>query len=285
MKNSIQATIVFVFLMLFPIMGNAQNKLTRNQILNAVRTHQENLDSLQTSVGDSVLCDSTTTKITLEVVNDSTAHNHSYKFTFSKDDIEVDVYDGGTYLYRSTFEYKNYTYEKLKTKINKRNLKKIDSYDDSFITKENNILRLYKGNKVYMSVESYNGRTNVTTGFHDLVKEIKKLVPDISSAFSMCDEYEELIDSISSDTTTISLVLSEESIRFKSKGGEFKKIKVTCNTNDWEVLECPEWLTFSRNKNNEIIIESSKNDTKNERKGIIKIGCLGEITEIVVTQM
>lgn len=285
MKNSIQATIVFVFLMLFPIMGNAQNKLTRNQILNAVRTHQENLDSLQTSVGDSVLCDSTTTKITLEVVNDSTAHNHSYKFTFSKDDIEVDVYDGVTYLYRSTFEYKNYTYEKLKTKINKRNLKKIDSYDDSVITKENNILRLYKGNKVYMSVESYNGRTNVTTGFHDLVKEIKKLVPDISSAFSMCDEYEELIDSISSDTTTISLVLSEESIRFKSKGGEFKKIKVTCNTNDWEVLECPEWLTFSRNKNNEIIIESSKNDTKNERKGIIKIGCLGEITEIVVTQM
>ena len=41
----------------------------------------------------------------------------------------------------------------------------------------------------------------------------------------------------------------------------------------------------SQEKNNEIIIESSKNDTKNERKGIIKIGCLGEITEIVVTQM
>ncbi len=282
--NIIKSFLLFLFLSI-SCLNYAQNKLTRNQILNAVRTHQVNLDSLQTSVGDSVLCDSTTTRITLEVINDSTAHNHSYKFIFSKDDIEVDVYDGSTYLYRSTFEYKNYTYEKLKTKINKRNLKKIDSYDDSVITKENNVLRLYKGNKVYMSVESYNGRTNVTTGFHDLVKEIKKLVPDISSAFSMCDEYEELVDSISSDTTTISLVLSEESIRFKSKGGEFKKIKVTCNTNDWEVLECPGWLTFSRNKNNEIIIESSKNDTKDERNGVIKIGSLGEIKEIVVTQM
>lgn len=283
--NKVIRSITFLCLFAISNICSAQNKLTRNQILNAVRTHQENLDSLQTSVGDSVLCDSTTTRITLEVINDSTAHNHSYKFIFSKDDIEVDVYDGGTYLYRSTFEYKNYSYEKLKVKINKRNLKKIDSYDDSVITKENNILRLYKGNKAYMSVESYNGRTNVTIGFHDLVKEIKKLVPGVSSIFSICEAYEELVDSVSSDTTAISLVLSEESINFKSKGGEFKKIKVTSNTNDWEVLECPEWLSFSRNKNNEVIIESSKNDTNNERKGVFKIGCFGEIKEIVVIQM
>lgn len=283
--NNVIRSITFLCLFAISNICSAQNKLTRNQILNAVRTHQENLDSLQTSVGDSVLCDSTTTRITLEVINDSTAHNHSYKFIFSKDDIEVDVYDGGIYLYRSTFEYKNYSYEKLKAKINKRNLKKIDSYDDSVITKENNILRLYKGNKVYMSVESYNGRTNVTTGFHDLVNEIKKLLPDVSSIFSICEAYEELVDSVSSDTTTISIFLSEESIKFKSKGGEFKKIKVTSNTDDWEVLECPEWLTFSRNKNNEVIFESSKNDTKKERKGAVKIGCLGEIKEIVVIQM
>ena len=283
--NKVIRSITFLCLFAISNICSAQNKLTRNQILNAVRTHQENLDSLQTSVGDSVLCDSTTTRITLEVINDSTAHNHSYKFIFSKDDIEVDVYDGGTYLYRSTFEYKNYSYEKLKAKINKRNLKKIDSYDDSVITKENNILRLYKGNKVYMSVESYNGRTNVTTGFHDLVNEIKKLVPDVLSIFSICEAYEELVDSVSSDTTTISLVLSEESIKFKSKGGEFKKIKVTSNTNDWEVLECPEWLTYSRNKNNEVIFESSKNDTKKERKGVIKIGCLGAIKEIQISQI
>ena len=283
--NKVIRSITFLCLFAISNICSAQNKLTRNQILNAVRTHQENLDSLQTSVGDSVLCDSTTTRITLEVINDSIAHNHSYKFIFSKDDIEVDVYDGGTYLYRSTFEYKNYSYEKLKAKINKRNLKKIDSYDDSVITKENNILRLYKGNKVYMSVESYNGRTNVTTGFHDLVNEIKKLLPDVSSIFSICEAYEELVDSVSSDTTTISLVLSEESIKFKSKGGEFKKIKVTSNTNDWEVLECPEWLTCYRNKNNEVIFESSKNDTKKERKGVVKIGCLGESKEIVVIQM
>ena len=282
--NKVIRSITFLCLFAISNICSAQNKLTRNQILNAVRTHQENLDSLQTSVGDSVLCDSTTTRITLEVINDSTAHFHSYKFIFSKDDIEVDVYDGGTYLYRSTFEYKNYSYEKLKAKINKRNLKKIDSYDDSVITKENNILRLYKGNKVYMSVESYNGRTNVTTGFHDLVNEIKKLLPDVSYIFSICEAYEELVDSVSSDTTTISLVLSEESIKFKSKGGEFKKIKVTNNTNDWEVLECPEWLTYSRNKNNEVIVESSKNDTKKERRGIIKIGCLGGVKEIVVIQ-
>ena len=130
-----------------------------------------------------------------------------------------------------------------------------------------------------------NPESIINTTVDEVVKEIKKLVPDVSSIFSKCEAYEELVDSVSSDTTTISIFLSEESIKFKSKGGEFKKIKVTSNTDDWEVLECPEWLTFSRNKNNEVIFESSKNDTKKERKGAVKIGCLGEIKEIVVIQM
>lgn len=262
----------------------AQSKLSRNQIVNAVRIHQQN-DSITLSIGDSVSCDSLTTKIALEVINDSTAYNHSYRLIFTKDGIEVNVYDSECNLYRSTFEYDKSSFNKLKEKINKCDLKKIDSYDDSIITKENNVLRLYKGNKVYMSVESYNGRTNVTTGFHKLVKEIKNLVPDVSLAFSLCEAYEELVDSITSDTTTISLVLSEESIKFKSKGGEFKKIKVTSNTDDWEVLDCPEWLNYSKNSNSEIVIESIKNETKNERKGVIKVGCLGVIKEINVIQI
>ena len=285
MKNKVLQLIAIMVLSSMSGICLAQNKLTRNQILNAVRTHQENADSAQVSVGDSVKCDSITSKITLEIINDSSVHNHSYMLVFTKDEIEVDIYDGESYLYRSTFEYGNSSYEKLKAKINKHKLKKVNYYDDGIVVKENQVLRLYRGSKAYISVESCNGRTNVNKGFHDLVKEIKKLVPDISSAFLMCDEYEESVDSVSLDSVVTSLVLSEESVRFKSKGGEFKKIKVTSNANDWEVLECPEWLTYSRNTNNEIILESSKNDTKNERKGIVKIGCLGVIKEIVVIQM
>lgn len=262
----------------------AQTKLTRNQILNAVRTHQQN-DSIVASVGDTIKCDSTTTKITLEVLNDSTMHCYSYKLTFTKDDIEVNVYNSETNLYRSTFEYDKSSFDKLKTKINKYNLRKVDSHDDKDKSKENNVLKLYRGNKAYMSVEKYNGRTNVTDGFHGLVKEIKKLVPNIYSAISFCESYELTTDSVPADSISISLALSEESLKFKSKGGEFKKIKVTCSVDDWEVLECPEWVTYSRNNNNEIIFESSKNEAKAERKGVAKIGCLGEIKEITIIQM
>lgn len=263
----------------------AQNRLTRNQILNAVRSHQQNGDSIVVTSGDSVICDSTTTKITLEVLNDSTMHYFSYKLTFAKDDIEVDVYNSESNLYRSTFEYDKSSFEELKTMINKYNLKKVDSYDDMIQTKENNVLKLYRGNKVYMSVESYNGRTNVTDGFHGLVKEIKKLVPNMYSAISFCESYELTTDSVPADSISISLELSEESLKFKSKGGEFKKVKVTCSVDDWEVLECPEWITYSRNNNNEIIFESSKNENDKEREGVIKIGCLGVIKEVTVTQM
>lgn len=263
---------------------SAQNKLTHNQILNAVRTHQEQVDSIHMHVGDSIICDSTTTKIILEVLNDSIANNYSYRLTFTKEQIEVDVYDDNHYLYRSVFEYRNSSYEKLKSYINKRNIKKIDSYDDTYGGKENDILRLYNGNIVYMSIESYNGRTNVTNGFHELVNEIKKMAPSIQSVISVCDAYEMSDDSISLDTS-IFMTLSETSLKYKAKGGEFKKINVTCNTDDWEILEYPDWVRISRNNNNDIIVESLPNDSKKGREGVLKIGCIGLIKEVSIKQM
>ena len=148
----------------------AQNKLTRNQILNAVRTHQQNVDSVQVSVGDSVMCDSTTTKITLEVINDSVAKGNTYMLTFTKNEIEVNVYDANTTLYRSTFEYGSQSFGHVKDLINNQNLRKVDSYNDSAIAADSHILKLYRGTKSYMSVENYSGRTNVTHGFNELKK-------------------------------------------------------------------------------------------------------------------
>ena len=285
MNNKILQFVLMTSFLSMSVVCYSQKKLTRNQILNAVRVHQQDSDSLVVTIGDSVRCDSTTTKITLEILNDSTIDYHSYKLTFTKNDIVVDVYNKEYNLYRSTYEYNKSSFGKLKAKINKCELKKVDSFDDNVQTKENDILKLYRGNKAYMSVESYNGRTNVTEGFHELIKEIKKLIPNISSAIAFCETYEMKEDSVSTDSVKISLVLSENILKFKSKGGEFKKIKVTCATNDWEVLECPEWISFSRNKNNEIIFESTTNETKSERSGIVIIGCLGEIKEVSIIQM
>lgn len=120
MKHKILSIgLILVFGGIMSIKCFAQNKLTRNQILDAVRTHQQDIDSVNISIGDSVICDSTTTKITLDVMNDSLAHNYSYRLIFSKKDIEVDVYNDDNNLYRSVFEYTDFTYENLKAKINK----------------------------------------------------------------------------------------------------------------------------------------------------------------------
>lgn len=262
----------------------AQNKLSRNQILNAVREHQHNTDFSHIAVGDSVLCDSATTKITLDIKNDSIAHNYPYRLIFTKENIEVDIYNEGLNMYRSTFEYDDLSYDKLKIMVNECNLKKIDSHDDTILNKENYILSLYQGNKIYMSIERYNGRTNVTTGFYDLVSEIKKLVPDISSVISVCEDYGTIEDTLSIDCSKISLEISEETLRFRSKGGEFKKIEVTCSDGDWEILEYPDWINISKNNNNEIIFESVKNETKSERSGIVRVGSFGIIKEIYIIQ-
>ena len=265
----------------------AQNKLTRNQILNAVRTHQQNVDSVQVSVGDSVMCDSTTTKITLEVINDSVAKGNTYMLTFTKNEIEVNVYDANTTLYRSTFEYGSQSFGQVKDLINNQNLRKVDSYNDSAIAADSHILKLYRGTKSYMSVENYSGRTNVTHGFNELVIALKEMSPDIASVISFCgySTETELSDTINSDTINVMLTVDENALVFKSKGGVFKKIKVTCSVDDWEILEYPEWIAVSRNNRNEIILESAKNESKSKRTGIIKVGCLGEMVEVSITQL
>ena len=82
----------------------------------------------------------------------------------------------------------------------------------------------------------------------------------------------------------ITLSVSESVVKFKAKGGEFKKVKVTCKYNNWKITECPNWVTYSINKDNEIVLEASKNKMKEERSGIIKIECRGTFVTFAVLQ-
>ena len=86
------------------------------------------------------------------------------------------------------------------------------------------------------------------------------------------------------DTVKVVLSVNESVIKFKAKGGEFKKVKVICNFDDWKVVEHPEWITYSVSKDNEIVLEASKNPSKEERSGMIKIECRGESVSFAILQ-
>lgn len=86
------------------------------------------------------------------------------------------------------------------------------------------------------------------------------------------------------DTIKVILSVDESVIKFKAKGGEFKKVKVSCNVADWKVTEHPDWITYSINKDNEIVLEAAKNPLKEERSGMIKIECRGESASFAVLQ-
>lgn len=278
----LQTSFILAFLCIANILS-AQNKLTRNQIINAVRNHA-NTDTTDISLNNAVNCDSTTSKITLEVSNDTITQGHSYLLTFTKKEIELVIFDKDYNLYKSAFEYEKSSYENLKETINKKKLKKVDSYNDSILSSENDILKLYKGNTAYISVESYNHRTNVTEGFHELVSEIKKNMTRFANIIEYYKTTDIENDSLSSDTIKASIIPSMDSVRFKRKGGEFQKIKISCNEKEWELLSYPTWVIISQNSNNEIVLESTRNDTKKHRMGTIKVGCYGEVREIFILQ-
>lgn len=86
------------------------------------------------------------------------------------------------------------------------------------------------------------------------------------------------------DTIKVILSVDESVLKFKAKGGEFKKVKVSCNVADWKVTEHPDWITYSVNKDNEIVLEAAKNPLQEERSGIVKIECRGESASFAVLQ-
>lgn len=71
----------------------------------------------------------------------------------------------------------------------------------------------------------------------------------------------------------IVLTLDLSYLKFKGKGGEFKKIKVTCNYPDWKIVSNLSWVKCSRNDNSEIVVEVDENPTKSERSGNITVEC------------
>lgn len=82
----------------------------------------------------------------------------------------------------------------------------------------------------------------------------------------------------------VSLIIECNYLKFKSKGGELKKAKVVCNYNDWKIIDKPDWISCTRNDNNEIIVEATKNPTKEERSGLIKIACDDKEATLTVIQ-
>jgi hypothetical protein len=71
---------------------------------------------------------------------------------------------------------------------------------------------------------------------------------------------------------------------FKAKGGEFKKVKVECNYDDWRVTDVPEWLTVSRNDDDDLVVETSENTMEEERAGVIKVECGDKEISLIINQ-
>lgn len=82
-------------------------------------------------------------------------------------------------------------------------------------------------------------------------------------------------EKVMEDTIAIVLSVSESVVKFKAKGREFKKVKVNCNSEDWSVVGMPDWISYSVNNDNEIVLEATENTSKEERSCIIKVECRG----------
>ena len=88
---------------------------------------------------------------------------------------------------------------------------------------------------------------------------------------------------INQENRDIKLAVNVLYLKFKGKGGEFKKAKITCNYPDWSIAEKPDWINCSQN-DEEIVVEAKKNPNKEERSGYIIIKCGDKSVSLTIIQ-
>lgn len=248
----------------------SQSKLTKEQILNAVRTHQNVTDSVSIVDTDTIKCDARTTSIDLHVYSDSTANGLKYCLSCNKEGIDLTIYDEEIVIYKSSFDYKDINYYDLKSKINKYAIVKCKSTNDEEYNGVDLIIRFYRGEQMYESIESYSGRTNSSKGVHIIADIMSGMIPKVSEILNSLTND---VDTIISNVDNVQLTFSEDTVSFKQKGKEFKKVKVLCSIENWSIVGCPDWISCSLNKNDEIVLESQKNETKQQREGEVIVEC------------
>ena len=93
----------------------------------------------------------------------------------------------------------------------------------------------------------------------------------------------ELITATEVTRNDVLLSLSVEHLRFDDKAGDFQKVTVNCNYDDWVVSNKPEWISISINKA-ELVIEALENTDEKERAGVIEVSCSDKHVNLVVSQ-
>lgn len=87
------------------------------------------------------------------------------------------------------------------------------------------------------------------------------------------------------ERTDVELKLSETRLDFKStpKEGYTQSVNVTCNYDDWDIEESPDWLTVYK-ADTKFTVEASENTTGEDRSGVITVACGSTEATVVVSQ-
>lgn len=87
------------------------------------------------------------------------------------------------------------------------------------------------------------------------------------------------------ERTDVELKLSETRLDFKStpKEGYTQSVNVTCNYDDWDIEEYPDWLTVYK-ADTKFTVEASENTTGEDRSAVITVVCASVEATVVVNQ-
>lgn len=110
----------------------------------------------------------------------------------------------------------------------------------------------------------------------------KKKETDASKADTVAEDVQKVSEQ---EKKEILLSFPKAYMKFKGKGGEFQKVKVECNEDNWVVSDCPSWVHYSISSDKEIVIEVDRNPSnKEERSGSLIVKCGDKSATLTIIQ-
>lgn len=160
------------------------------------------------------------------------------------------------------------------------------------IAAQNKAIAMFEKAKMcYDSAERQNICDQQIKTSRTIIYNLREAQEKAKSDLQKKEESENQQDSIPAEVTQvkdirqdITLSFEKNHLTFKAKGGEFKKVKVLCNYEDWQVMEIPKWVTVSRNNDGELVVETEENTTEDERAGVVKVECGEKEASLIINQ-
>lgn len=130
------------------------------------------------------VCNSNTTSISVEVTNPTENDFNPHVMTADKSGVNLKIYNSEGVVFNKTYQYKDYSFEKLIAKVKSAKLRKVKLHGETLAGCNTSILKFNNSRGTYFTLTDDAGKMDYEGEFDDILIDIIDQIPDFNTLIS-----------------------------------------------------------------------------------------------------